>query len=41
MFSRNTAVIFSRLICWMIRATSLAEASASVETPCGATKSTP
>ena len=34
-FSTKTAVIVSRLICWMILATSLAEASDSVETPWG------
>ena len=36
MFSTNTALIFSRWICLMSCATSLALGSASVETPWGA-----
>ena len=41
MFSMNTAGIFSLLICAMILATSLAEASESVETRSGEMNFTP
>jgi hypothetical protein len=40
-FSRKTAAAFCFLICVMMAATSRAELSASVETPCGAMKLTP
>jgi hypothetical protein len=41
MFSRNTAGILCRLICVMMRPTSRAEASDSVDTPCGEMNSMP